>query len=94
MKIGSDGLGKRQLTFNFERVLRDEVERDSVVIKGKTTAPVIWNVTLVVGPKDMPNLIPVLLSPLVLRLFWDFLVYKLIPFRRKADPAKISTEGG
>jgi hypothetical protein len=67
MRIGSDGLGKRQLDFHFEEVSTEE-NGEVAVLRGKTTAPVIWKVTLRVHVDDVPNLIRTILSPPVLRL--------------------------
>lgn len=67
MRIGSDGLGKRLLDFHFEEVSTEE-GGESAVLRGKTTAPVIWKVTLLVHVDDIPDLIRTILSPPVLRL--------------------------
>ncbi len=80
MRIGSDGLGKRMLDFHFEEVSGEE-RGESAVLVGKTTAPVIWRVTLQVSVDDIPSLIKTILSPPVLRLVAKYFVRRaLAPF--------------
>lgn len=77
MRIGSDGLGKRQLDFHFQEVSTEE-GGDAAVLKGKTTSPVIWKVTLVVGVDDIPNLVGAILSPPVLRVVAKYFLRRAI----------------
>ncbi|MDP2935528.1 MAG: hypothetical protein Q8O86_03455 [Dehalococcoidia bacterium] len=77
MRIGSDGLGKRLLDFHFEEVASEE-GGELAVLKGKTTAPVIWKITLHVQADDIPNLIKTILSPPVIRLVAKYFVRRAL----------------
>ena len=67
MKIRSRGLGKRELEMNLREFT---VERDGtgVLLKGVTHAPITWETTVWVGPRDVGPVLRMALHLAILRL--------------------------
>src|SRR3972149_3494389 len=91
MRIGSDGLGKRLLDFHFEQVSSED-GGETAILRGKTTAPVIWKVTLEVGADDIPSLIRTIMSPPVLRLVARYFLRRAFSPLGRARRPKASEE--
>ncbi|MCZ7662975.1 MAG: hypothetical protein M5U22_08640 [Thermoleophilia bacterium] len=66
MRCGSTGLGTRELEFDL---LSTERSDDGLLVRAKTTAPVVWNIWIVVEPRDLPRLIRLMLSRPVVQFF-------------------------
>ncbi len=73
MKIRSKGLGRRELDMDLREFT---VERDGsgILLKGVTHAPITWETTVRVGPRDIGSILKLALRPSVLHLglLWIF----------------------
>lgn len=81
MRCGSTGLGTRELEFDL---LSTEKNPNGLLIRAKTTAPVIWNIWITVEPRDIPRLLRLMASPAVAGFFVASLRRSLRPRRRPA----------
>jgi hypothetical protein len=59
MRCGSTGLGTRELEFDL---LSLEKRPEGLLVRAKTTAPVVWNIWITVEPRDTPRLIKLMVS--------------------------------
>ena len=59
MQCTSTGLGKRKLQLN---VLSADLQEDSLVVTAKSYAPVIWDIRIIVEPRDLPTLVKLLVT--------------------------------
>lgn len=62
MRCGSTGLGTRELEFDLLSVERDS---DRLLVRAKTSAPVVWNIWIGVEPSDTPRLVKLVARPTV-----------------------------
>ena len=67
MKIRSKGLGRRELDMDLREFT---VERDGsgILLKGVTHAPITWETTVRVGPRDIGSILKLALRPTMLHL--------------------------
>ncbi len=67
MKIRSRGLGRRELEMNLREFT---LERDGrgILLKGVTHAPITWETTIRIGPRDVGGILRFALRPGMLRL--------------------------
>ncbi len=85
MKIRSRGLGRRELEMNLREFT---VERDGrgLLLKGVTHAPITWETTVRIGPRDIGGIIRLALRPSMVGLVLSWVLH------RKDQPAPRSTE--
>jgi len=63
VRCGSTGLGTRELEFDLLSVERGP---EGLLVRAKTSAPVVWNIWIRVEPRDIPRLVRLLASTKVL----------------------------
>ncbi|MHB8869410.1 MAG: hypothetical protein ACYC6T_17970 [Thermoleophilia bacterium] len=73
MKVKSTGLGKTTLTASFTKIAPDG-EPHSMLMAIESTAPVHWNISVVMGGADVRQVLPMVLRPSVL---WTFFLMLL-----------------
>lgn len=85
MKIRSRGLGRRELEMNLREFT---VERDGrgLLLKGVTHAPITWETTVRIGPRDIGGIIRLALRPSMVGLVLSWALH------RKDQPAPRATE--
>lgn len=75
MKIRSRGLGRRELEMNLREF---SVERDGrgILLKGVTHAPITWETTVRIGPRDVGGILRLAVRPTMLRLAVSWVLHR------------------